>query len=172
MLPTVAMAVAVGALLVAPSVAGAEVYRCNVDGKTVYSDKPCATGKSIEVAVPKSAPEDAGHARLQQEANLGRVVVGQTPAQVLAACGEPRKKNIDTRVDGRTEQWVYDRADGTECVHFRVGSRVEHELQQTDASEGRAVSAAAVASRDRCANARSQIRRAPVGSSRHAQIRR
>src|SRR5207248_1596024 len=51
----------------------------------------------------------------------GRIVVGQTPAQVEQTWGAPKARNIDTSKSGRSEQWVYDRPDGAGYVYFRDG---------------------------------------------------
>jgi hypothetical protein len=46
-------------------------YRCEVDGKTVYGDKPCVTGRQSEVAIDDNRPnaEDraAAAARLRSD---------------------------------------------------------------------------------------------------------
>jgi hypothetical protein len=115
----------VGVILVAAvsSLASAEVYRCTEGGKTVYSDRPCqGGGTATTVAVPP--PPNAatpGAIDPQREARLGRIVIGQTPPQVEMAWGSPTSKNIDTTSSGRSEQWVYERADGTAYVYFRSG---------------------------------------------------
>lgn len=44
-------------LLIAPSVAMADTYRCTQDGKTVYSDKPCgAAATKVPIAADPNAP--------------------------------------------------------------------------------------------------------------------
>lgn len=113
-------ALAVAMTLVAPA-ATAQVYRCTEGGRTVYSDKPCTdpTG-SVTVPVPSRATEPPGP-NLQLEANLGRVAVGMTPAQVETAWGKPRSINTRTDADGRTDQWVYRRDGGNAYVYFQQG---------------------------------------------------
>lgn len=98
----------------------ADVYRCTEAGKTVYSDRPCQGGTAATVAVP-SRNADPPAVNPQSEANMGRLVVGQTPLQVEMAWGRPKAKNVDTGSSGRTEQWVYERPDGTTYVYFRSG---------------------------------------------------
>jgi len=106
-----------------PCAAG-DVYRCTEDGKTVYSDRPCRSGASKTVPVPSSeagAAAGAPASTPQNEANLGRIAPGQTPAQVEQAWGRPKTRNIDTSKSGRSEQWVYDRPNSTGYVYFRDG---------------------------------------------------
>jgi hypothetical protein len=102
------------------SVATADVYRCTEAGKTVYSDQPCQGAASATVSVPARSA-DPRVTSPQSEANMGRIAVGQTPLQVEMAWGRPKGRNIDTGAAGRTEQWVYDRQDGTAYVYFRGG---------------------------------------------------
>ena len=104
---------------IAPS--EAEVFRCSEGGKTVYSDQPCGkSAKTIDVddSLP---PQQALAARLQAAASLGRIVIGQSPAQVEQAWGTPRTRNVDVGSSGRTEQWVYERTSGTSYVYFLGG---------------------------------------------------
>jgi hypothetical protein len=105
--------------------AGAQVYKCTEGGRTVYADKPCASdAKAIDVPTAPLSPEAAESAKLQSEANVGRLAVGQTTRQVQTAWGTPRTKNIDTRASGKEEQWVYDRKEGTTYVYIRDGKVV------------------------------------------------
>ena len=103
-------------------VAAADVYRCTEAGKTVYSDQPCqgAAAATVPVPVPARSAEPSAISP-QSEANMGRIALGQTPLQVEMAWGRPKARNIDTGTAGRTEQWVYDRQDGTAYVYFRGG---------------------------------------------------
>lgn len=51
--------------------ASAAAYRCEVDGKTLYSDKPCGAGKQSDVAIdtegPSAADRAAAAARLRSD---------------------------------------------------------------------------------------------------------
>ena len=119
---SIALLLAMTGLLSVPSAAIAEVYRCTEDGKTVYSDRPCRSGASQRLATPSATSTVGGSVSTpQSEANLGRVVPGQTPAQVEQAWGRPKTRNIDTSKSGRSEQWVYERSDGTGYVYFKDG---------------------------------------------------
>ena len=101
--------------------ASAEIYRCTDGGKTVYSDRPCQGGTEATVAVPPPSTLTPGPSDPQREASLGRIVIGQTPLQVETAWGRPASKSIDTTNSGRSEQWIYQRANGTAYVYFRSG---------------------------------------------------
>lgn len=102
--------------------AGADVYRCTVDGRSVYSDRPCATGETRQVPVAPGPSADASKAAyLQREASLGRVAVGQTARQVELAWGRPTSVNVDTRPSGKTEQWVYRKGDSDAYVYIENG---------------------------------------------------
>lgn len=73
---------ALAALLVAAS-ANAQIYKCRVDGKTVFADQPCAAdAKPIDVrpasgravAGPVSAPAQSGAAPINSSSNPQAVV--------------------------------------------------------------------------------------------------
>lgn len=129
----VAFVIALAGLSVTASAAG--VYRCTEGGKSIYSDKPCPSSATASVAipVPSSRGDDPSASAInpQHESNMGRVVVGQTPVQVEMAWGKPRTKNIDTGSSGRTEQWVYERQDGTVYVYFRGGRVASYSQNQS-----------------------------------------
>lgn len=94
------------------SCAHAQVYRCTVDGKAVYSDVPCVGGAE-KIELRKSNGEaDAGaveRAKLYELISAGRVGPGMTPSDVRASWGSPSRINRTVSVYGNTEQWVYDR---------------------------------------------------------------
>jgi hypothetical protein len=112
------------------SIASAEVFRCTEGGKTVYSDRPCQADAATTVLVPPRSTDPVA-INPQHEANLGRLAIGQTPLQVEMVWGRPKAKNIDTGSSGRTEQWVYERPDGTFYVYFR-GGLVSNYSQQSE----------------------------------------
>lgn len=131
-----AVLLAIIALLAFPAVA--QVHRCNIGGKTVYSDKPCDdAGKMVSIPVPSRAANpadpDADPYTLQREAGLGRVAIGMTAAQVEQAWGAPRAVNSDLRADGRTDQWVY-RRDGGDAYVYLKGGRVTSVSTHTNAT--------------------------------------
>ena len=118
---TVLAAMAAGACIAVQ--AEAQVYKCNEGGRVVYADRPCAgAAKPMDIRVTPESPDAVLATRLQSEANLGRLAVGQTARQVEQAWGTPKKKNIDTGTSGTREQWVYERKEGTTYyVYIRDG---------------------------------------------------
>jgi hypothetical protein len=116
-LARLALALVLGA---GPSaIAYADVYRCTEGGKTVYSDQRCQGAAEATVPVPARGADPSAIGP-QSEANMGRIAVGQTPLQVEMAWGRPKAKSVDIGA-ARTEQWIYDRQDGTAYVYFRDG---------------------------------------------------
>lgn len=116
-------AIAFVALWSAAAAFAADVYRCETNGKVSYRDKPCGSDASasvvrIEPPPPTStAPDEIARAA----ANNGRVVAGQTAAQVEMVLGRPESRNIDSGTRGYTEQWVYRQGDDSTYVYFRDG---------------------------------------------------
>jgi len=115
-------AMALLALVIAPPAAG-QVFRCVVDGRVVYTDKPCAKGVEvpIEGAARSAAPVAAGVPDLQREANLGHVLVGMTARQVQSAWGTPIEKTVEQDAKASREEWSYERSGETVKVHFEAG---------------------------------------------------
>ena len=111
---------AVALTLASANPAVAEVFRCTVDGKTVYSDKPCG-GTETRLRIDKGQREERFVQSLQHEANMGRVAVGQTHQQVVEAWGEPAARNIDMASAEGDEEWLYAQPAGRASVHFRRG---------------------------------------------------
>jgi hypothetical protein len=101
--------------------ATSEIFRCTVDGRVVYSDHRCGDQSTkVIIEVPPPAKADAAR-NLQEEANLGRVVVGMVPAQVEQAWGRPVEINTERDSTGTVERWIYKRTDETTAVHFQGG---------------------------------------------------
>jgi hypothetical protein len=112
------------ALLLVTPPAVAQIYRCVVEGRVVYADRPCAAN-SVPIAVdpqggtvpqqPKDAPNP------QHEANMGRLVVGMTLRQVEQAWGKPASVGSEQDAQGTSEVWTFTRGAETTLVHFRDG---------------------------------------------------
>lgn len=47
--------------ITAPAVVNADVYKCDVNGKTIYQQAPCANGKAVDIQ------ESSGRASLQRQ---------------------------------------------------------------------------------------------------------
>lgn len=108
--------------------AGAEVFRCIENGKTVYSGTPCGkNAKKIEVS---SSLMTSGYAQekerrriflaknqdikpvYRQAIEAGVVIPGMTEQQALASMGEPKTKNLSQGKNYSKWQWVYERPTG------------------------------------------------------------
>lgn len=114
-------AVATLVLAAASGPSAAEIYRCVVEGRVVYSDRPCG-GQATKVgidATPGEAPTPSQ--TLEREANLGRVLVGMTAAQVKQAWGRPIEVASEDTGSGPSERWSYDRSGETTTLHFEGG---------------------------------------------------
>ncbi len=94
----------------------AEVYKCAVEGKTVYQDSPCDGGKRVDVP---------GAIRKAQASTVRAVAVGMTESEVRSAWGEPSRIFHATSTAAPLEvQWIYDnhsRPGSTDYVIFRAG---------------------------------------------------
>lgn len=122
------------ALALLPTLASAQVYKCTVNGKLAFQDKPCKQGEqeTIEVkpssggdVVDSTAPQpDPGfeavvqqsyerekrakqQARFNQMINEKKVAVGMTENQAVQSWGQPSKIN---RSSSGADQWVYRRS--------------------------------------------------------------
>ena len=85
----------------------AEVYKCAVEGKTVYQDSPCDGGKRVDVP---------GAKRKAQASTVRGVAVGMTESEVRSTWGEPSRIFHTTYTGASLEvQWIYDN-------HFRLGA--------------------------------------------------
>src|SRR5215813_1090060 len=113
------IAVLIVGALAAPAHA-ADIYRCTMGGRTIYSDEPCGPS-SKRIAVKPNIVPGTPNASLEHEAAMGRVAVGMTHAQVRRAWGDP--KPMDEPDAALYEgQWIFDRPDGTTAqVLFRDG---------------------------------------------------
>lgn len=107
------------------------VYRCTVDGRTVFQDRPCH-GSSIDDNVIDATPRtsglggiSAGTQNLAAQAKNRKLIAerkvreGMSADQVRQSWGAPT--NINRSSDGR-EQWVYQRGPGrAQYVYMQDG---------------------------------------------------
>ncbi len=89
---------ALAALLVATS-AHAQVYKCRVDGKTVFSDQPCAVdAKPIDVR-PASGRAAAGPVSAPSQSDAAPINSSSNPQAVVARMEHERAlRDIDHRI--------------------------------------------------------------------------
>lgn len=111
---------AVAIAFATPDAAG-QIFRCTVDGKTVYSDRPCGgTVKRVEIEDP-SGPAAGADLDLRREVSMGRLAVGMTTAQVQQAWGKPAEIATERDGAGVQERWTYRKSGETTTVHFKAG---------------------------------------------------
>lgn len=111
--------------------AHAEVYKCNVEGKTIYQQSPCGN-KEGKLNLPPSPHErdykniartnaDVAHYKrikgVEDAMYDGRVIPGMTEDQVLRSLGKPKKINNN----GGHIQWVYEKPGNDTYVYFKDG---------------------------------------------------
>lgn len=87
-----------------PGISTAQVYRCTEGGKTVYSDRPCATsgGPAREINVQSNTVASPSlNERMSYEASLGRLMVGMSADQVERAWAGRRRSTPKSMRAGR-----------------------------------------------------------------------
>jgi hypothetical protein len=122
-----AAVVMVGLTAAAPSWA---LFKCVVDGKTAYQERPCdgaaAQTQMREVAKPEPPGQANGlPAALQAAINAGIVgsypVRGMNAQQLQSALGSPSRVNASDYASGFQEQRIYERSNGTFYVYTENG---------------------------------------------------
>jgi len=99
--------------------ASAEVYRCTVDGRVIYTDHPCGV-QSTKIPIESAPPARPIEAvNLQYEANLGRVAVGMTATQVEQAWGRPVEITTEQDGGGSAQHWTFNRAGEITKISFQ-----------------------------------------------------
>jgi len=101
--------------------ASAEVYRCTVDGRVIYTDQPCGSQGTKMLIDSAPATKSGESINLQNEASLGRITMGMTQAQVQLAWGRPAEITTEDDNAGSTEYWTYNRAGETTRISFQNG---------------------------------------------------
>ncbi|MGB7479640.1 MAG: DUF4124 domain-containing protein [Burkholderiaceae bacterium] len=130
-------------MLLISSAASAQVYKCHVDGKTVYTDAPCDVGSQQvkKIDVPPSDPEGETVARLELAAQKRRLqmreaiqagvpMVSMTQSELAEALGAPNRINTGDYASGSHDQLIYDRGDRTWYVYVTNG--VVSSVQNTE----------------------------------------
>lgn len=98
---------AAAALALATTAAGAQTFRCTVDGKTVYQQQPCDGGKTIraDAGLDPSSREF----RLARAIALGDAFVGMTEAELIRSRGRPKDVVPIKASSGPADMWYYDK---------------------------------------------------------------
>jgi len=128
------------AIVVLPCIASADVFRCVIDGRVTYTDRPCL-GTTVPIANAVAAPAISGPAdhKLQVEASSGHVVVGMTMSQVRQAWGDTEDVMLETDVQGPHEQWNYSRNGRNFMLRFddgKVARITERKAEPPSATSG------------------------------------
>jgi hypothetical protein len=132
MLKDVVLAVALGAAA-APS--SAQIYKCQENGRVVYSQQPCSESPQV-LDIRRSSPRpgsfQAGMERREDYVKkfsdmpdhirtaivYGVAIPGMTEDQVLVAKGEPARRNLTQTLRMSRWQWVYRGAGGRETYVY------------------------------------------------------
>jgi len=78
-------------LFAVPAIVQAQVYKCMVDGKTVYQASPCAAGKGSTVNMPRGPSEqDIKDAQARANADRSHASALNAPAKPSAKGEEPK----------------------------------------------------------------------------------
>jgi len=126
--------IAAAVLLLISSSVSAQVYKCAVDGKTIYTDAPCS-GRSQQVKtidVPAPGPMDEAIAKLDLAAQKQRLqmrnairagvpMVSMTQSELTEALGWPNRINTGDYSSGTHDQLIFNRGDRTWYVYVTNG---------------------------------------------------
>lgn len=126
--------------LVASSSALAQVYKCNIGGKTSYADRPCASASASTVvpiqssAAPITVEEQARKTKqallkieLDRRASIragihaGEPVISMTETDLYAALGNPNRINNGNYHGSIQNQLIYERPNRTWYVYTENG---------------------------------------------------
>lgn len=118
--------------------ATAQVYKCTVNGKTVYADSPCGAQATVVQIQRAPAPmtaderaEKAGWAELRNQmerrsnvrsaVNSGEPAISMSEADLYHAMGRPTRTNTGNYNGTIQNQLIYDRHDRTWYVYLTNG---------------------------------------------------
>ncbi|MEQ1411429.1 DUF4124 domain-containing protein [Acinetobacter indicus] len=109
-----------------PTLASANVYKCTVNGNTVYQGKPCA-GKELNSQVRESQAKIKGQQAAAEKAKAEwdakkepRIGMSKSEAE-KTTWGYPDKVNTTTTATNEFEQWIYRGYRSTRYLHFTNG---------------------------------------------------
>lgn len=113
--------------------AQAQIYKCpDAGGRTVIQQTPCAGGQPLKVR-PASGFDNAENAAAAERRKAvsnqdilmgiaqGRPEVGMSENHLRMAMGNPRRIHQDNLHGQRSDQWIYERPDGTWYVYVNDG---------------------------------------------------
>lgn len=116
--------------------AAAQVYKCTVNGKTVYADNPCDS-KAVVVPIMRGPTLAESNAARTSQATLkaemdrrssiraaidaGEPRVSMTEQELYDAMGRPNRVNAGNYSGSRQDQLIYDRYSRTWYVYLTDG---------------------------------------------------
>lgn len=109
------------------SFASANVYTCNVNGKTAYQGKPCAGSaeQNQKINQARQSIEKTEIARANYNARESSRIkprIGMTAKEAeQSTWGYPNKVNTTTYASGTDEQWVYRSGSSSKYLYFTNG---------------------------------------------------
>ena len=122
--------ISIALLLLVQNSFAAEVYTCNVNGKTVYKGKPCVGSKALNDKVNQAkaneqAKELARHQRdieMRERNNRKEPSIGMTTTQVgKSTWGYPKSYSETQSLNGLSEFWHYEPG---RMIYFKNGKVV------------------------------------------------
>jgi hypothetical protein len=122
--------------LLLPSHSTAAMYKCIIDGETVFSQRQCPDSSeetklnifTTTQSNPSSDPLRKGEREMlknyhNRTAKRGEINIGMTEKQLKRSLGKPTSVNrTNSSYDGKTEQWVFrKKGKSTQYVYFKDG---------------------------------------------------
>jgi hypothetical protein len=119
-------------LLTLPAITQAQVYKCNVDGKTIYQASPCTAGKGSTVNIPRGPSEqDVKDAQARANADRSHGSALNAPAKPAPKAEQPKAASRAGNCDELNRQYA-------ELVRKRDNAvRLERKLPSAPLTGGR-----------------------------------
>jgi hypothetical protein len=128
--------------LLVPTIAAAQVYRCEMNGRTVYSQAPCS-GESVRIDLGPNATSSA----TAREAALQREI--ETLRAEIQHLGSELDKLAAQRDTGRTEYDLRtDKSDSFECKQAMRSYEISSSRRSYDTEQRRLAAYAACGLRE------------------------
>jgi len=113
-------------LLIFSAPSFAQLYKCQVDGKTVYQDHLCEGALEIDTTNIENESKIVARRKESEQYQLmihpKRLRLGMSFAEVTKSWGKPTRVNRNVHSSSVDEQWVYDfDSIKTRYAHFTNG---------------------------------------------------
>ena len=104
--------------------AQAEIYKCESEGKTTFSQTPCEIDNPVIIEVNEGySPDKSSSGRILTLILQNKITMGMTNNDVVKSWGRPDDINSSTGSYGTHEQWVYRRGNSNnQYVYFENNS--------------------------------------------------